>query len=206
MNSFRTREDSARVLARYPELASDVPGRLPAAQGAAHPGLRPLAGVVAGAARSTSGARRGTATSTPALQTSGVLRALLDAGIRVRLRLQRRQPGRRARPRDPRLDRDRARPVRHGGVRPLRGRQEGRPRGAPQRRPPHAARVQPVPRPEELENFQDIGRWRYFNTNTLWVDLRRAGARARRQRRRRRAAADREPQAGRSRTTRPRRR
>ncbi len=25
---------------------------------------------------------------------------------------------------------------------------------------------------EDLDSFQDVGRWRYFNTNTLWVDLR----------------------------------
>ena len=52
--------------------------------------------------------------------------------------------------------------------------------------------------PEDEESFRDYRRWRYYNTNNLWVDLRGARRDARAARRRARAAADRQPQDRRS--------
>ena len=47
--------------------------------------------------------------------------------------------------------------------------------------------------PEDEESFRDFRRWRYYNTNNLWIDLR-ALADARPARRGDRAAADRQSQ------------
>ena len=50
---------------------------------------------------------------------------------------------------------------------------------------------------EDVDAFQDTSRHRFFNTNTLWIDLRALRRRAARARRRARAADDRQPQDGR---------
>ena len=51
---------------------------------------------------------------------------------------------------------------------------------------------------EDEESFRDYRRWRYYNTNTLWVALRALAALLDASRRRARAAADRQPQDRRS--------
>ena len=51
--------------------------------------------------------------------------------------------------------------------------------------------------PEDEDSFRDFRRWRYYNTNNLWVDLEVLAATLE-QRRGARAAADRQPQDGRS--------
>jgi UTP--glucose-1-phosphate uridylyltransferase len=50
--------------------------------------------------------------------------------------------------------------------------------------------------PEDLDSFRDYRRWRYYNTNNLWVDLN-VLARRWTPSRSARAAADRQPQDGR---------
>ena len=60
--------------------------------------------------------------------------------------------------------------------------------------------------PEDEESFRDFRRWRYYNTNNLWIDLRALDRDARGSRRRARAAADRQPQDGRPARLRTRRR
>ena len=59
-------------------------------------------------------------------------------------------------------------------------------RGRPQGRAHRPARAPtaswscarpPRPRPRTQESFRDYRRWRYYNTNNLWVDLQRAGTR-----------------------------
>ena len=84
-----------------------------------------------------------------------------------------------------------------GGRRPHRRRPQGRPpRPAPRDGGLVLREIAQTP-DEDLDAFQDIDRHRYFNTNTLWVDLRRAARRARGARRRARPADDRQPQDGR---------
>ena len=51
--------------------------------------------------------------------------------------------------------------------------------------------------PQDEESFRDYRRWRYYNTNNLWIDLRVLAETLDRTRRRARAAADRQPQDGR---------
>ena len=191
----------ARGFGAHPRALSRAGGRrarrFPAAQGAAHPGVRPVAGVVA----ARSGARVVPAGARRHLRGAPDLGRAARAARRrhpVRLRLQRGQPGRRARSGDPRLDRHRAGAVRHGGLRSLRGGQEGRPRGAPKRRPPHAARVQPVPArgAGELPGHRSLALLQHQHA---LARHRGAGRHARGERRHRRAAADRQPEAGRSR-------
>ena len=55
---------------------------------------------------------------------------------------------------------------------------------------------------EDLDSFQDVERFRYFNTNTLWIDLRCPGGRAVAQRQRAGPADDPQPQDGRPRRSR----
>src|SRR4030095_3099282 len=81
MNSFRTREDSARILARYPELAGGVPAdflqhRVPRIRAS------DLSPVSWPCDPEHEWCPPGHGDIYAALQTSGVLRALLDAGIR----------------------------------------------------------------------------------------------------------------------------
>ena len=76
-----------------------------------------------------------------------------------------------------------------------------RPQGRPPRAPPRRRRLvlrEIAQTPEEdLDSFQDISRHRFFNTNTLWIDLRALARRAARARQRARPADDRQPQDGR---------
>src|SRR5262249_48390388 len=81
MNSFRTREDSARILARYPELASGIP-----ADFLQHKVPRILAADLTPVSWPANPEHEwcppGHGDIYAALQTSGLLRALRDAGIR----------------------------------------------------------------------------------------------------------------------------
>jgi UTP--glucose-1-phosphate uridylyltransferase len=169
MNSFRTREDSARILARYPELESDVPGDF-----LQHKVPRILASDLSPVSWPREPEHEwcppGHGDIYAALQTSGVLAALLAAGIRYAFVSNADNLG-------AVLDTailgwiaseavpfvmevcDRSEADRKGGH--VARRKDGR----------LMLREFSQCPPEELESFQDIGRWRYFNTNTLWVDL-----------------------------------
>ena len=144
MNSFRTRADSARVLATVSRPGGGRSGGFPAAQGAAHPRRGLEAGVVA-AQPEYEWCPPGHGDIYAALQTSGVLATLLDAGIQWAFVSNADNLGAVIDAGHPGLDRDRARAVRDGGVRPVGSRSQGRPSGSSKGRPADAARVQPVP-------------------------------------------------------------
>ena len=96
----------------------------------------------------------------------------------ARVRVERRQPRRGAGAAHPGLVRERGAPFADGGRRPHGGRPQGRPH-----RPPRAdgglvlREIAQTP-DEDLDAFQDIERHRFFNTNTLWLDLRALARRA----------------------------
>jgi len=170
MNSFRTREDSERVLARYPDLASAVP-----ADFLQHKVPR----ILAADASPVSWPRQpeyewcppGHGDIYAALQTSGVLETLLDAGIRWAFVSNADNLGAVMDPdilgwiateRVPFVMEvcDRSEADRKGGH--LARRKDGR----------LMLREFSQCPDDEIESFQDIARYRYFNTNSLWVDLR----------------------------------
>jgi UTP--glucose-1-phosphate uridylyltransferase len=169
MNSFRTRADSARVLARYPELPSDVPPDF-----LQHKVPRILASDLSPVSWAAEPEHEwcppGHGDIYAALQTSGVLRALLDAGIRYAFVSNADNLG-------AVLDPEILGWIATEGVPFV---MEVCDRSEADKKGGHVARrkdgrlmlreFSQCP-PEELENFQDIGRWRYFNTNTLWLDL-----------------------------------
>jgi UTP--glucose-1-phosphate uridylyltransferase len=170
MNSFRTREDSARILARYPELAGAIPGdflqhRIPRILAA------DLAPVEWPPNREHEWCPPGHGDIYAALQTSGLLRALLDAGIQYAFVSNSDNLGAVLEPEILGWIAAEGVPF----VMEVCDRSEADKKGG------HVARrrdgrlmlreFSQCP-PEELESFQDIGRWRYFNTNTLWLDLR----------------------------------
>jgi len=170
MNSFRTRDDSARVLARYPDLASAVP-----ADFLQHKVPR----ILAEDSTPVSWPREpeyewcppGHGDIYAALQTSGVLSTLLDAGIRWAFVSNADNLGAVM---DPGILGwiateqvpfvmevcDRSEADRKGGH--LARRKDGR----------LMLREFSQCPDDEIQSFQDIARYRYFNTNTLWVDLR----------------------------------
>src|SRR5262245_15738037 len=170
MNSFRTRADSARVLARYPELASDVP-----ADFLQHKVPRILAADLTPVSWPREPEYEwcppGHGDIYAALQTSGVLATLLDAGIRWAFVSNADNLGAVM---DPDILGwiateqvpfvmevcDRSEADRKGGH--LARRKDGR----------LMLREFSQCPDDEVQSFQDIARYRYFNTNTLWVDLR----------------------------------
>ncbi len=170
MNSFRTREDSARVLARYSDLAGPIPGDF-----LQHKIPRVLAADLAPVAWPADPAHEwcppGHGDIYAALQTSGLLRALLDAGIRYAFVSNSDNLGAVLEPEILGWIAAESVPF----VMEVCDRSEADKKGG------HVARrrdgrlmlreFSQCP-PEELESFQDIERWRYFNTNTLWLDLR----------------------------------
>ena len=91
------------------------------------------------------------------------------------------------------------RAVPHGGRRPHRGRPQGRaPRAAGATGRASCCARSRRRRRRTSSAFQDITRHRFFNTNTIWLDLR-DGRRGPRGRRRHRPADDHQPQDGRPR-------
>jgi len=169
MNSFRTRADSERTLARYPELASDVP-----ADFLQHQVPRILASDLSPVSWPRNPEHEwyppGHGDIYAALQTSGVLRALLDAGIQYAFVSNADNLGAVLAPEFLGWIAAEGVPF----VMEVCNRSEADRKGG------HIARrrdgrlmlreLSQCP-DEEIENFQDIGRWRYFNTNTLWLDL-----------------------------------
>ena len=197
MNSQATREETTRALEAYPELDIGLPldflqsmepkldaESLEPVSWPHDPSLEwnpPGHGDVYGSLRS-----------------SGMLDAMLDHGLSLRDDLQRRQP---------RLHHRRAHRRRTWSAATIpflmevvRGTEADRKGGHIARR---RADRQLVLRetaqtpPEDEESFRDYRRWRYYNTNSLWVDLRALKETLDATGRRARAAADRQPQDGR---------
>jgi len=169
MNSFRTREDSARVLGRYPELASDV-----AADFLQHKEPRILAADLTPVSWPREPEYEwcppGHGDIYAALQTSGVLRALLDAGIQYAFVSNADNLGAVLDPdilgwiateRVPFVMEvcDRTEADKKGGH--LARRKDGR----------LMLREFSQCPDDEREAFQDVARWRFINTNSLWLDL-----------------------------------
>ncbi|HEX6130116.1 MAG TPA: UTP--glucose-1-phosphate uridylyltransferase [Actinomycetota bacterium] len=168
MNSYRTRADSAAVLARHPELDAGLPldflqHKVPRIWKA---DLQPA---VWPADPDLEWCPPGHGDIYPALLTSGLLDALLGAGIRwafvsnadnLGATLDPAVLGWMAAERVPFVMEvaDRTEADKKGGHLAVRaGRLLLR-------------EVAQCP-PEEQGDFQDVGRWRHFNTNNLWVDL-----------------------------------
>ena len=158
-------------------------------------------------ARRSSGARPATATSTARCAARACSRALLERGLPLRDDLQLRQPRRDRRRRgSPRSSPASEIPFL---MEVVEGTEADRKGGHIARRRADGAlvlRETAQTPPGEEESFRDFRRWRYYNTNNLWIDLRALDGDARRDRRRARAAADRQPQDGRPARSRARRR
>jgi UTP--glucose-1-phosphate uridylyltransferase len=170
MNSFATREDSLAALGRYPELEADVPADFVQNK---VPKLRAddLGPVAWPADPGLEWAPPGHGDLYTALVTSGLLEALLARGYRwafvsnadnLGAVLEPRILGWIARDEVPFVMEvaDRTEADRKGGH--LARRRGG---GLVLRE------IAQTP-DDDVDAFQDIGRHRYFNTNTLWVDLR----------------------------------
>jgi UTP--glucose-1-phosphate uridylyltransferase len=171
MNSFYTREDSLAALARHPELASDLPAdfvqnREPKL------GVEDLLPVEWPADPELEWCPPGHGDLYTALLTSGMLERLLDAGYRYAFVsnsdnlgavLEPRILGWLAAEEIPFLMEvaDRTEADRKGGHL-ARRRSDGQ----------LVLRESAQTPDEDADAFQDIGRHRFFNTNTLWVDLR----------------------------------
>ena len=195
MNSFATREPSLAALAAYPDLAVDaIPADFVQSKVPKLLRGRPRAGRVAGGPRAGVGA-------------AGPRRPVpLAAELRPARRAARRAA---TSTRSSRTSTTSARSwtsasSRGSRVSGCRSLMEVADRTPADRKGGHLARrrgggglvlreVAQTP-DADLDAFQDIGRHRYFNTNTLWVDLRALKRRPVRARRRARAADDRQPQ------------
>ena len=172
MDSFRTRDGLARG-ARGARPAQRRPGpRLRAEPGAEAPGRRHARARRAGRrTRSSSGRRPGTATSTRRSPAPGCSRALLEQGYRWAFVSNADNLGATL---DPRILAWIAREE-------VPFLMEVADRTAADRKGGHLARSAPdgglvlrevAQTPEEdLDAFQDITRHRFFNTNTIWLDL-----------------------------------
>ena len=173
MNSFATREDSLAALRRHDGVEADVPldfvqNRVPKILD--DESLAPVD--VGGRTPSRSGRRPATATSTRRWSRAGCSRRCSTRGYRYAFVSNSDNLGATLDPRILALARARGGPVPHGG--------RGAHRAGPQGRPPRAARAaagsccaRSRRRPRRTPTaFQDISRHRFFNTNTLWVDLR----------------------------------
>ena len=178
MDSFRTRAGLARRARRARGAQRRPAARLPA-------GPRPQAArrrhARAGELAGRPGARVGAAGARrplPGARTArGSLDALLEQGYRWAFVSNADNLGATLDPRILAWIAARGRPVPHGGRRP----HGGRPQGRPPRRSAAGGgglvlrEVAQTPE-DDLDAFQDITRHRYFNTNTLWLDLERVAA------------------------------
>ena len=177
MNSFRTRDDTLAALERYPELQSDVPLDFLQGKRAQAPRRRPRAGELArrpeprvGAARARRRLHRArhlrdararcssAATSYAFISNSDNLGAVLEPRILGLVRDARscRSPWR--------------------SCERTRVGSQGRPHRAARRAAGSCCARARRRADEDQDAFQDIERHRYFNTNNLWINLRRAEA------------------------------
>src|SRR5262245_34475275 len=171
MNSFRTREDSRAVLARYPELAGPIPGDF-----LQHKVPRILAADLTPVSWPPEPEHEwcppGHGDIYPALETSGMLAALLGAGFEFAFVSNADNLG-------AVLDLDVLgwmATERIPFVMEVSERTEADRKGGHLARRTRDGRlllreVAQCP-PDELDAFQDVRRWGYFNTNNLWVNLR----------------------------------
>jgi UTP--glucose-1-phosphate uridylyltransferase len=171
MNSFTTRDPTLAALARSPELASDLP---PDFLQGKEPKLRAddLYPVSWPQQPSLEWCPPGHGDIYTALQTSGLLEGMLERGYRYAFVANSDNLGAVVEPRI-------ARHLDAGGIpflmEVVRGTEADRKGG-------HIARHVPDGRlvlretaqtpPDEIDSFLDFRRWRYYNTNNLWIDLR----------------------------------
>jgi len=169
MNSFATREESLALLATYPELAADVPldflqHRVPKIDAAN------LGPVEWPADPAKSWCPPGHGDLYPALVSSGMLAELRAAGYRYAFVSNCDNLGAVVEPRILGWMADEGLPF----VMEVTRRTVADRKGGHLARTPEGGlllRESAQCPPEETEDFQDIERYRYFNTNNLWLDL-----------------------------------
>ena len=171
MNSFHTREESLAALSRYPGLAADLPpdvvqSRVPKLLDDGS--LRPA---VAAASAELEWAPPGHGDLYTALGSSGILTTMLERGYRYAFVSNADNLGAVLEPAILRWFADQQAPFL----------MEVADRTAADRKGGHLARraggglvLREVAQtaPDDLAAFQDVERHRYFNTNTIWLDLR----------------------------------
>ncbi len=170
MNSFATREDSLRALARYPELSGDLPpdfvqGRVPKI---AADDLRPVSWPDDPELEWNPPGHGDLYTS---IVTSGMLATMLEQGYRYAFVANSDNLGATL---DPRILAWFARERLPFAMEVADRTEADRKGGHLARRPDGGLVLREVAQTldADMDLFQDIGRHRYFNTNTLWVDLR----------------------------------
>ena len=169
MNSFATREDSLALLSRYPELSQDVPldflqHRVPKVDAAS------LAPVAWPSDPAKGWCPPGHGDLYPALVSSGMLAALRGAGYRYAFVSNCDNLGAVVEPDILGWMASEGLPF----VMEVTRRTEADRKGGHLARGPEGGlllRESAQCPPEEMADFQDIERYRYFNTNNLWLDL-----------------------------------
>ena len=172
MNSFYTREDTLEALERHPELESDVPADFVQNKEPKLDGRGPLPDRVAAPTPTSSGARPGTATSTPRCRPRARSRRCSTRGYEYAFISNSDNLGAVL---DPRvltwfaaeglpfvMEVCEKTPADRKGGHPAVLKETGR----------LVLRETAQTPEDDLERFGDIDTWRYFNTNNLWVDLR----------------------------------
>jgi len=170
MDSFRTRDDSLAALARHPGLAADVPADFLQHQ---EPRIRAddLRPVSWPAQPELEWCPPGHGDLYPALLSSGMLHALLDAGYRYAFASNSDNLGAVL---DPGLLAWFAAEGLPFAMEVVVGTEADRKGGHIARRADGRLVLRETAQtpPEDLDSFRDFARWHYYNTNNLWIDLR----------------------------------
>jgi UTP--glucose-1-phosphate uridylyltransferase len=169
MNSYRTREDSLAALARYPDLPADVP---PDFLQHREPRIRAddLTPVAWPDDPELEWAPPGHGDLYPALRSSGMLEALLDRGYRYAFASNADNLGAVL---DPALLAWFAAEEVPFAMEVVAGTEADRKGGHIARRRADGRLVlRETAQADDPGSFRDIGRWRHYNSNNLWIDLR----------------------------------
>jgi UTP--glucose-1-phosphate uridylyltransferase len=168
MNSYRTRDDTLAHLDRYPDLPADVP--LDFLQHR-EPRIRAddLMPVDWPADRALEWCPPGHGDLYPALRSSGMLAALLDRGYRYAFVSNADNLGAILEPGILAWFADAEAPF---AMEVVIGNESDRKGGHIARRPGTGRLVlRETAQADDAESFRDFRRWRYYNTNNLWMDL-----------------------------------
>jgi UTP--glucose-1-phosphate uridylyltransferase len=178
MDSFRTRADSLAALARHPGLQADVPADFLQHM---EPRIRAddLRPVTWPRQPELEWCPPGHGDLYPALLSSGMLQALLDAGYRYAFASNSDNLGAVL---DPGLLAFFATENLPFAMEVVVGTEADRKGGHIARRADGRLVLRETAQtpPEDLHSFRDFARWRYYNTNNLWIDLRALDAELRR--------------------------
>jgi UTP--glucose-1-phosphate uridylyltransferase len=171
MNSYRTRDDSLAALARYPDLPADVP---PDFLQHREPRIRAddLAPVDWPEDPEIEWAPPGHGDLYPALRSSGMLAALLDRGYRYAFASNADNLGAIL---EPRILAWLAAEDVPFAMEVVRGTPADRKGGHLARRDGRLV-LRETAQAAEGDSFTDVDRWRFYNTNNLWLDLERLAA------------------------------